>query len=60
MNCTKNYKGIKIDLKTPQVYLSVFLQALTRKSIDKIYGFTDNIIAVNMYFNNLETRKTAG
>ena len=58
MNYTENYKGIKIDVQTPQVDLRDGLQAQIRKSIDKISRFTDNINAVDIYFNISGTGKT--
>jgi putative sigma-54 modulation protein len=59
MNYTENYKGIKIDVQAPQVDLPAGLQAQIRKSIDKISRFTDNIIAVDLYFNISGTGKSA-
>jgi ribosomal subunit interface protein len=59
MNYTENYNGIKIDVQAPQVDLPEGLQAQIRKSIDKISRFTDNIIAVDLYFNISGTGKTA-
>lgn len=59
MNYTENYKGIKIDVQAPQVDLPEGLQAQIRKSIDKISRFTDNINAVDLYFNISGTGKTA-
>jgi ribosomal subunit interface protein len=59
MNYTENYKGIKIDVQAPQVDLPNGIQDQIRKSIDKISRFTDNINAVDIYFNISGTGKTA-
>jgi ribosomal subunit interface protein len=59
MNYTENYKGIKIDVQAPQVDLPAGLQEQIRKSIDKISRFTENINAIDLYFNVSGKGKTA-
>jgi ribosomal subunit interface protein len=51
MNYTENYRGIKIDVQAPQVDVSEAVQEEIRQSIDKLSRFTQNINALDVYFN---------
>lgn len=50
MNYTENYRGIKIDVQSPNVDLSESIQQEVRDSIDKLSRFTSNINAFDAYF----------
>ena len=50
MNYTENYRGIKVDVQSPEVDLSQSVQEEVRASIDKLFRFTDNINAFDAYF----------
>ncbi|MCH7411699.1 HPF/RaiA family ribosome-associated protein [Belliella sp. DSM 111904] len=51
MNYTENYKGVKIDVQSPSLDVSQEVQAEIRASIDKLSRFTQNINALDVYFN---------
>lgn len=59
MNYTENYKGIKIDVQSPNVDISDAVQEEIRASIDKLSRFTHNINAVDFYFKSSGTSNTA-
>ncbi|SIT15800.1 HPF/RaiA family ribosome-associated protein [Belliella pelovolcani] len=50
MNYTENYKGVKIDVQSPNLDVSESVQAEIRASIDKLSRFTSNINALDVYF----------
>lgn len=50
MNYTENYKGIKIDVQSPNTDISNAVQEEIRASIDKLSRFTSNINAADFYF----------
>lgn len=59
MNYTENYKGIKIDVQSPNVDISDAVQEEVRASIDKISRFTTNINAADFYFKADGSSNTA-
>ncbi len=59
MNYTENYKGIKIDVQSPNVDISEAVQQEVRASIDKLSRFTHNINAADFYFRSNGTSSTA-
>jgi len=59
MNYTENYKGIKIDVQSPNVDLSDAVQEEVRASIDKLSRFTSNINAADFYFKADGSSSTA-
>src|SRR5690554_692834 len=59
MNYTENYKGVKIDVQSPNVDISDAVQEEIRASIDKLSRFTHNINAVDIYFKTNGTSNTA-
>lgn len=50
MNYTENYKGIKIDVQSPNADISTAVQEEIRLAIDKLSRFTTNINAADFYF----------
>jgi|SRR5690606_11374350 len=50
MNYTENYRGVKIDVQSPDQDLSEAVQAEIRSSIDKLYRHAGNINAADFYF----------
>ena len=59
MNYTENYRGIKIDVQSPNVDISENVQEEIRASIDKLSRFTPNINAADFYFKTSGTSNTA-
>ena len=59
MNYTENYKGIKIDVQSPNVDISDAVQEEVRASIDKLSKFTHDINAADFYFKTSGTSNTA-
>jgi ribosomal subunit interface protein len=52
MNYTENYRGIKIDVQSVNMDISLSVQEEIRSCIDKLSRFTNNINAVDIYFKN--------
>jgi ribosomal subunit interface protein len=50
MNYTENYKGVKIDVQSPNADISTAVQEEIRLAIDKLSRFTTNINAADFYF----------
>jgi len=50
MNYTENYKGIKVDVQSPNTDISDAVQQEIRAALDKISRFTSNINAADFYF----------
>lgn len=59
MNYTENYKGIKIDVQSPNTDISDAVQQEIRAAIDKLSRFTTNINAADFYFRNDGTGPSA-
>ncbi len=52
MNYTENYRGIKIDVQSPNLDISEAVQQEIRSSIDKLSRFATNINALDVYFKS--------
>jgi ribosome-associated translation inhibitor RaiA len=52
MNYTENYKGVKIDVQAPSVEVGESAQNEIRNSIDKLFRFTQDINALDIYFKS--------
>lgn len=50
MNYTENYRGIKIDVQSPNTDISEAVQEEIRAAIDKLSRFTPDINAADFYF----------
>lgn len=59
MNYTENYRGIKIDVQSPNADLSDAVQQEIRSAIDKLSRFTPNINAADFYFKTDGTSHSA-
>ncbi len=59
MNYTENYKGIKIDVQSPNTDISEAVQQEIRAAIDKLSRFTTNINAADFYFKTDGTGSSA-
>ncbi|MCH7415617.1 HPF/RaiA family ribosome-associated protein [Belliella sp. R4-6] len=52
MNYTENYKGVKIDVQSPNLDVSQEVQEEIRASIEKLSRFTQDINALDVYFKS--------
>ncbi|MCH7399584.1 HPF/RaiA family ribosome-associated protein [Belliella sp. DSM 107340] len=52
MNYTENYKGVKIDVQSPNLDVSQEVQEEIRASINKLSRFTQDINALDVYFKS--------
>ncbi|MFD2033248.1 HPF/RaiA family ribosome-associated protein [Belliella marina] len=52
MNYTENYKGVKIDVQSPNLDVSPEVQEEIRASINKLSRFTHDINALDVYFKS--------
>lgn len=50
MNYTENYKGVKIDVQSPNLDVSQEIQSEIRNCINKLAKFTSDINALDVYF----------
>lgn len=52
MNYTENYKGVKIDVQSPNLDVSQEIQSEIRNCINKLAKFTSDINALDVYFKS--------